>query len=211
MIINWQLTTSNARIKLRRLYPVFQEPSGSLAANGGCCAPLSRLSVEKRGLREPVGALKALADASRSGRSGRISEEIGASVSLGAPDGIVDTTSRQLYYVLILTTQFGPFRYSFLAHFDMRDWPTYAAKSRRLRMPPFQDVSPCRLRDIDFAVVSGPRPENEGKIASGITPGPDKTYERSSLRESMTASTDAIFSWCSSPRLPSCQLSERSS
>jgi DDE superfamily endonuclease len=94
--INWQFTTADARIKLRRVYPIFQEPAGSLAAKGGSCAPLSGLPVEKRGHRKPVDAPKALSEASRSGRNVPISAEIGASVSLGASDGIVDIKSRQL-------------------------------------------------------------------------------------------------------------------
>ena len=43
---------------------------------------------------------------------------------------------------LILTTRIGPFRYSILAQFDIRDWPTYGGKSRRLWTPPFHEISP---------------------------------------------------------------------
>ena len=48
------------------------------------------------------------------------------------------------YLWMILTTRIGPFRYSFLAHFDMRDWPIYGGKSKRLRKPPFCEISPLR-------------------------------------------------------------------
>jgi transposase len=94
--INWQFTTADARIKLRRLYPVFQEMPGSTAPTHGCPAPLSELMAKKRGVRKPVDAPTALAVASRSGPNGRICEAKGASVSLGGPDIVVDIESRQL-------------------------------------------------------------------------------------------------------------------
>lgn len=84
--INWQFTTADARIKLRRLYPVFEELPGSLLPKEGSQSPVSARSVKKRGARKPVDAPQVLAEASRSGRNGRISSEIGASVSLGVPD-----------------------------------------------------------------------------------------------------------------------------
>jgi transposase len=94
--INWQFTTADARIKLRRLYPVFEEPSGSATPKGGSCTAFSGLSDENRGARKPVDVPKALDAANRSGQNDRISEEIGACVSLGDPDGIVDIKHRQL-------------------------------------------------------------------------------------------------------------------
>ena len=94
--INWQFTTADARIKLRRLYPVLQEIPGVPASTKGVPAPLSGLAAKNRGVRKPGDAPVALAQASRSGPSGRICEETRTFVSLGGPDTIVDNECRQL-------------------------------------------------------------------------------------------------------------------
>lgn len=93
--INWQFTTADARIKLRRLYPIFQECSGSSTPTRSSAASLSGLAVEKRGVRKPVEAPKALAEANGAQKNGRLCSETGNFNAPGGSDGIVDIIGRQ--------------------------------------------------------------------------------------------------------------------
>jgi transposase len=63
--INWQFTSADARIKLRRLYPIFAEPLRSSAGKSGSQVPVSGFVPEKRGVRTPAAASNVLVEANR--------------------------------------------------------------------------------------------------------------------------------------------------
>ncbi len=47
---------------------------------------------------------------------------------------------------MVLTTRFGPLRYSLLAHFDTRNWPTYGAYLETLVRTSFPETLSCSHR-----------------------------------------------------------------
>jgi hypothetical protein len=93
-----------------------------------------------------------------------------------------------------------------LAPFANRDWPTCGGLDRAggHLLSEYSAPSAGRSGQIDFVGANGPRPESAGKIAPKAAQEPPCAV--GSLRASRTAPAEAILSWCSSPRSPSCPL-----